>query len=166
MFIFGLLISTSLGAVYGIDFCTLHSVSSLQCFIEAKFTFTIPRCWCSDASWDSDCYQSVANSHAAGMSRVDAYFFPCYSCGNVAGQVSTFWNKATGLGMSLNWIWFDIEGTFSVLLAQIIPNLTRKYFSLFKSTNSELFQRFDSIFNFGDFFVLLVLRSTHILWMF
>ena len=112
-FIFALLISVALGATYGIDMCTVHSVSSLQCFISNGFTFTIPRCWCSTGVWDSGCIQSVSNSHAAGMSRTDVYFFPCFSCGNVAGQVSTFWNTVVANQMDINWVWYDLEGEWS-----------------------------------------------------
>ena len=113
MIFFLFLISFSSAAIYGLDMCTVHSVSSLQCFIEAGFTFTIPRCWCSTGEWDSGCVQSVQNSHDAGMSRSDVYFFPCFSCGNVAGQVSSWWSQVQAEGVGINRVWMDVEGTWS-----------------------------------------------------
>ena len=111
--IFALLIATAFAASYGVDYSSLVSVSSHQCFKNNGFTFAIPRCWCSVGSMDSNCVQNCKNAHAAGMSRVDTYFFPCYSCGNVAGQVKTFWNKVTENQMNFSYLWFDVEGTWS-----------------------------------------------------
>ena len=113
MFLFILLIANAYGVMYGLDMCTVHSVSSLQCFINNGFTFTIPRCWCSTGVWDSGCVQSVSNSHAAGMSRVDVYFFPCFSCGNPGGQVYTFWDTVIAYDMDISWVWYDLEGEWS-----------------------------------------------------
>ena len=92
---------------------TLTSVSSFQCFINNGYTFAIPRCWRSSGTLDPNCAQTCANAHNAGMSNVDIYFFPCYSCGNPAGQVSTFWRQATGQGIMATRVWFDIEGQWS-----------------------------------------------------
>ena len=111
--IFALLISAAFGAMYGVDYSTLTSVSSHQCFISSGYVFAIPRCWCSVGSMDSNCVQNCKNAHSAGMTRVDTYFFPCYSCGNVAGQVSTFWNKVVANQMDFTRLWFDVEGTWS-----------------------------------------------------
>ena len=111
--IFSLLIATAFGSLYGVDYSTLVSVSKHQCLVENGYTFAIPRCWCSVGSMDSNCVQNLKNGHSAGMSRVDAYFFPCYSCGNVAGQVSTFWSKTVSNKMDFTTLWFDIEGTWS-----------------------------------------------------
>ena len=111
--IFTLFIASAFGAIYGVDYSSLTSVASHQCFVENGFTFAIPRCWCSDASIDCDCVPSVLNAHAAGMSRVDTYFFPCYSCGNVAGQVSSFWDHTISNQMDFTRLWFDVEGTWS-----------------------------------------------------
>ena len=97
----------------GIDYSTLVSTSKLDCFINDGYTFAIPRCWRSVGSMDSNCVQNVKNAHSAGMSRVDTYFFPCYSCGNVAGQVSTFWSKVVSNKMDFTRLWFDIEGSWS-----------------------------------------------------
>ena len=97
----------------GVDYSTLVSTSKHECLIGEGYTFAIPRCWCSVGSMDSNCVQNLKNGHSAGMSRVDAYFFPCYSCGNVAGQVSTFWSKTVSNKMDFTTLWFDIEGTWS-----------------------------------------------------
>lgn len=36
---------------------------------------------------DPNAPATVANAWAAGMSHVDVYLFPCYKCGDAAGQV-------------------------------------------------------------------------------
>ena len=112
MMIIALLLSTAF-AYYGIDMSTYHSTSVLECYKSNGFTFTIPRCWCSTGVWDSNCQDNVWNSHNAGMTRVDVYFFPCFSCGNVAGQVSTFWNTVIYYGLDISWVWYDLEGEWS-----------------------------------------------------
>ena len=100
-------------AGYGVDISTYHSVSQLECMVNNGFTFLIPRCWCSDASYDSNCLSSTNNGYHTGMFRVDSFFFYCFSSGNGGGQVSTFWSQATGEGVWVTRIWFDIEGEWS-----------------------------------------------------
>ncbi|EDR21966.1 lysozyme, putative [Entamoeba dispar SAW760] len=112
MLFFTLLIA-SVFAIRGVDMSTLTSVSSFQCFVNNGYTFAIPRCWRSTGSWDPYCANNCANAHAGGMSRVDAYFFPCYSCGNAAGQVNSFWQKVVSNQLKITTVWFDIEGTWS-----------------------------------------------------
>ena len=112
MFFF-LLIHIAFGGLYGVDISQLHSVSIMQCFVENGYTFIIPRCQKSTGVLDDNCYQNVANAHAAGMSRVDVYFLPCYSYENVAGQITSFWNTVVQWDVSFERIWLDIEGKWS-----------------------------------------------------
>lgn len=111
MFIFALIAIAF--ARNGADMSTLVSTGSYQCMKKSGYTFVIPRCWRSSGKWDSNCAQNCANAHAAGMSQVDVYFFPCYSCGNAAGQVRSFWSKITANHVNCKRVWFDIEGTWS-----------------------------------------------------
>jgi hypothetical protein len=37
---------------------------------------------------DTNSVPTVANAWAAGMTHVDVYLFPCYTCGNPEGQVN------------------------------------------------------------------------------
>ena len=111
--IFTLLIAAAMAATYGLDISTLHTVSQMQCFVSNGFTFIIPRCYCSVGCMDDNCAQNVLNAKSGGMSRVDAYFFPCYSCGNVAGQVTSYWSSMTSQGIDVTRTWFDIEGEWS-----------------------------------------------------
>ena len=111
--LFSLFFSVVSAVMYGVDYSTLTSVASHQCFIGSGYSFAIPRCWCSIGTMDSNCVQSCINAHAGGMSRVDTYFFPCFSCGNVAGQVSTFWNNVVANQMDFTRLWFDVEGSWS-----------------------------------------------------
>ncbi len=40
---------------------------------------------------------------------MDVYFFPCYKCGNAAGQVTSFLQKVNGARFGT--VWLDIEGS-------------------------------------------------------
>ena len=113
MIFFALLIATSFGAIYGVDISTLHEVYHFQCMIENGFTFVIPRCYCSVGCMDDNCAQNMINAKNAGMSRVDAYFFPCFSCGNVAGQVSSYYKELITYQVQPERTWFDVEGEWS-----------------------------------------------------
>ena len=44
------------------------------------------------------------------MAHVDVYMFPCPSCGNPAGQMSTLVNSLKSQGVKFGMIWLDIEG--------------------------------------------------------
>lgn len=106
------LISYSL-ARKGVDFSMLLSKNTQECLKDNGYVFAIPRCWRSVGNMDTNCVQNCVNAHAAGMSRVDTYFFPCYSCGNIGGQVNTFWNNVIANKMDFTTLWFDIEGSWS-----------------------------------------------------
>jgi hypothetical protein len=99
--------------MYGFDISTLHEVSHFKCFIENGWTFIIPRCYRGIAIMDENCRQNMINARDAGMSRIDAYFFPCFTCGNVAGQVSTYWNTVSAWDVEITRHWVDIEGGWS-----------------------------------------------------
>jgi hypothetical protein len=46
------------------------------------------RCWQSNGQTDPNCPHTIYNAWDGGMESVDVYVFPCFSCGNPAGQVS------------------------------------------------------------------------------
>ncbi|KAL7715718.1 lysozyme [Entamoeba marina] len=113
MLLFCLVIALTYGATYGTDMSSLVSVDSFKCLKDKGYTFAIPRCWRSYGVWDDSCAQTCSNAHDAGIDPVDVYFYPCVSCGNAAGQVSTFWNKIISYGVECRLVWFDIEGTWT-----------------------------------------------------
>ena len=113
MIFFTLLIASAFGALYGFDISTLHEVSHFKCFIENGWTFIIPRCYRGIAIMDENCRQNMINARDAGMSRIDAYFFPCFSCGNVAGQVTSYYNELITYEVQPERTWFDVEGEWS-----------------------------------------------------
>jgi hypothetical protein len=83
----GLLGSTAASTV-GVDLSQLTSVSSLQCVHDYGYDFVIARVYCSSGHPDSNGPTNINNAWSAGMSHVDGYIFPCYSCGNPGKQVS------------------------------------------------------------------------------
>lgn len=74
-------------AATGIDFSQLTSLNSLQCVRDYGYDFAIVRVYKSNGAPDSNGPANINNAWTAGFSHVDGYIFPCYSCGNPAGQV-------------------------------------------------------------------------------
>ena len=115
MFIFCLLIAVSF-AKLGIDVSQPTSKSSFSCLRNNGYnTMVIVRCWKSTGSFDSNCPSTLKNAQSAGFStsNSDAYFYPCISCGDLAGQVRTFWSKVGSNNLKIKRVWFDIEGTWT-----------------------------------------------------
>ena len=92
-------------ATKGIDFSTAISVSTLQCLSKDGYTFAIPRGYCSYGAIDPNVNSNIEHAKSAGFAHVDAYIFPCVSCGNAAGQIDSFVSSVHGYGMA----WYDVE---------------------------------------------------------
>lgn len=75
-------------ATYGVDVSQATSSSSFSCMKSNGYSFAIVRVYQSSGHTDPNGPTTIANAWAGGMSHVDGYIFPCYSCGNPAGQVS------------------------------------------------------------------------------
>jgi hypothetical protein len=89
--IFGLVIFltqlAALLATSGVDVSQLTSTSSYQCLVSNGYSFAVPRVYQSSGKCDPNGKQNINNARSAGVKYVDGYIFPCYSCGNPAGQV-------------------------------------------------------------------------------
>ena len=64
-------------AAKGVDYSTLQSVATHQCWKTNGMTFAMPRAYCSFGGMDNNARQNVANARAAGIPYVDIYMFPC-----------------------------------------------------------------------------------------
>lgn len=67
---------------------------------------------------DGNFVTSYKAAKAAGVSKVDAYMFPCtgtqptgVACKSPSTQLSEFEAAISGAGMSLEYLWFDVEPT-------------------------------------------------------
>jgi hypothetical protein len=76
-------------ATTGVDVSQRTSLSSWQCVHNYGYSFAIVRVYCSNGSPDSNGPANINDAWNAGFAHVDGYIFPCYSCGNPAGQVRT-----------------------------------------------------------------------------
>ncbi|MET9532605.1 hypothetical protein ABZY02_18920 [Streptomyces sp. NPDC006649] len=59
---------------------------------------------------DPNVAATVANAWAAGMSRVDVYHFPCFTCGNPAGQANALFTYLKDNDVKYGKVWLDVEG--------------------------------------------------------
>lgn len=94
-------------ADYGVDISSPVDSGTFSCLVSNGYTFTIVRGYCSYGAVDPNAVSSIQNAYAGGMSHVDAYLFPCFSCGNPAGQVDALISAIAGTGYGM--IWLDIE---------------------------------------------------------
>lgn len=74
-------------AYHGVDVSQSTSSSSFSCMKGDGYSFAIIRVYQSNGVCDANGPTSIKNAWSGGMSYVDGYIFPCYSCGNPAKQV-------------------------------------------------------------------------------
>lgn len=72
----------------GVDVSSSTSTSSWSCLKSAGKTFAIVRVYKSTGAVDTNGPTTISNAWSGGMKYVDGYIFPCFSCGNAAGQVN------------------------------------------------------------------------------
>ena len=75
-------------ATYGVDVSQRTYSDSFSCLVSNGYSFTIVRVYQSNGQPDSNGPSTINDAWAGGMSYVDGYIFPCYSCGNPAKQVN------------------------------------------------------------------------------
>lgn len=74
-------------AFYGVDVSQRTYSSNFNCMVNNGFGFAIIRVYQSFGQPDPNGPASINDAWNGGMSYVDGYIFPCYSCGNAAQQV-------------------------------------------------------------------------------
>ena len=100
-FVVALTIFTTVSfATYGLDVSQSTSVSSFQCLKSNSYSFAIVRVYQSNGVVDPNGAQTIANAWSGGMSHVDGYIFPCYSCGSPAGQMDAAINSLKSSGVT------------------------------------------------------------------
>eukprot|EP00698_Gefionella_okellyi_P006284 TRINITY_DN15669_c0_g1_i1.p1 TRINITY_DN15669_c0_g1~~TRINITY_DN15669_c0_g1_i1.p1 ORF type:complete len:222 (-),score=28.71 TRINITY_DN15669_c0_g1_i1:58-693(-) len=96
-------------ATWGLDVSSLVSRSDFECLKRNGFDFAVMRGWEELGRVDPNAASTVANAWAAGFAHVDLYFFPCWTCGNAAGQVRDAVQGWHSRGIKYGMMWFDIE---------------------------------------------------------
>ncbi|XP_062498881.1 uncharacterized protein LOC134176211 [Corticium candelabrum] len=102
-------IGKPLGGVYGVDVSQPTSQSAFSCLKNNGYSYAIVRAHYSDGGVDKNAVETVANAWSAGMSHVDVYLFPCYSCGDPGGQVRETVDYLRDHGTKYGMLWLDIE---------------------------------------------------------
>jgi hypothetical protein len=78
----------SAAATSGVDVSTRVTKSDWACLKGKGFSFGIIRAWQSNGVPDANAVDTIVDAWEGGMSSVGIYVFPCYSCGNGAGQIA------------------------------------------------------------------------------
>ena len=115
------IIGFAAASTVGVDFSQLTSQSSLECVKGYGYNFAIARVYMSTGSPDPNGPANINNAWNAGLEHVDGYIFPCYSCGNAAGQVSSFFLPFVGYST----VWLLIF--FCILYLLTIPCTVRRW---------------------------------------
>jgi hypothetical protein len=71
----------------GVDVSQRTGVEAWQCLAGDGNSFAIVRVYCSSGHPDDNGPATINDAWTGGMSHVDGYIFPCYSCGNAAQQM-------------------------------------------------------------------------------
>ena len=86
-------------ATYGVDISQPCSSSGFSCLKANGNDFAIVRVFMSTGKVDPNGASSISAAWAGGMAHVDGYIFPCFSCGNPAGQMDAAINGLTAAGL-------------------------------------------------------------------
>ena len=74
-------------AYHGVDVSQRTYSSSFSCLKSSGYSFAVVRVYQSNGQPDPNGPYTIEDAWTGGMSYVDGYIFPCYSCGNPAKQV-------------------------------------------------------------------------------
>jgi hypothetical protein len=75
-------------AYRGIDVSSRVGASTWSCLANSGYSFAIVRVYQSNGVPDGNGPYTINDAHSGGISYVDGYIFPCYSCGDPEGQVN------------------------------------------------------------------------------
>jgi len=119
LLVLGLIVSPVF-ATYGIDISSGVSGGDFACLKSNGYQFSVTRAWQSNGVADPNACGNIVAAHQNGFAYCDVYLFPCYSCGNPTGQVSSMVSALSAKGCTANggtqgvynygMIWLDIEG--------------------------------------------------------
>ena len=98
-------------AYKGVDVSQRTYTSNFQCMKSNGASFAIVRVYQSSGHTDSNGPATIKDAWSGGMSHVDGYIFPCYSCGNPAKQMDDTVNALKNAGAKYGMLWIDVEGT-------------------------------------------------------
>uniref|UniRef100_A0A1I8ALR1 Glycoside hydrolase n=1 Tax=Steinernema glaseri TaxID=37863 RepID=A0A1I8ALR1_9BILA len=131
-------------ATKGIDAIDSISTNNFKCLQKEGYSFFVGRLWTSLGHPDLTGMKNIKNAHAAGISNVDAYFFPCLrsSCGSAASQIEKAVNKMNEEGVSIGTLWLDVERlawpASHTSNRQFIKDMVKKAKAIVGATWSEL----------------------------
>jgi GH25 family lysozyme M1 (1,4-beta-N-acetylmuramidase) len=74
-------------ATIGVDVSQSVTQAQFECLKDNGYRFVIVRAYRNNGVIDANSAQTIKNARAAGLNQVDAYLFPCISCGDASQQV-------------------------------------------------------------------------------
>lgn len=133
LFILAITFIPHVSSTKGVDLSQPCSSSGFSCMKNSGYSFAVVRVYQSNGKVDPNGAATISSAWSGGMSHVDGYIFPCFSCGDPAGQMDAAINglasaklshiprmlgtnetvavKQEELGASYGMLWLDIEGT-------------------------------------------------------
>jgi len=97
-------------AKLGVDVSEATYIDNFKCLKGKGFDFAVVRCFESTGHPDPNGPHTVYNAWDGGMAEVDVYMFPCPTCGDPAGQVTSAVNYLKSYNTKYGMFWLDIEG--------------------------------------------------------
>ncbi|MGW7106557.1 glycoside hydrolase family 25 protein [Streptomyces xanthophaeus] len=102
--------STELVGTRGVSVSRLVSADAFKGLRSQGVESVFVRGYRSTGSVDPNLAATVANAWDAGFSNVDVYQFPCFSCGNSAGQADSLVSYMKENSVKYGTVWLDVEG--------------------------------------------------------
>jgi len=123
----------AVNAVYGLDVSERVYQSNFECLMDWGYQFAVVRVYRSSGVVDTNGPGTINDAWKAGMAAVDGYIFPCYFCGDAAGQIDDTidYLESSGVkllkknetrndliakygkenvGATIGMLWLDVEG--------------------------------------------------------
>lgn len=82
-------VHTANGGLYGLDVSVAVTKSEFACLVKSGFSFTVVRAWRSLCKADANAPTTIDAAWAGGMTSVDIYIFPAFTCALTAEQQIT-----------------------------------------------------------------------------
>ncbi|CAF1322108.1 unnamed protein product [Adineta steineri] len=100
-------------ATIGVDVSQKVSQIQFECLKDSGYKFIIVRVYRKNGIVDSNCAETIKNARAVGLKQIEAYFLPCFSCGDASQQVIETIDYLKDENVEIDRLWLNIEGKWN-----------------------------------------------------